>query len=132
MPRTTAEDQASRQGGEDAEGDATIHPTTLTAVTGHQHRYPGPPDPRVDTRTAYLCLVTSAAVLDRWLTNSRRNLAEPHTFIIDLTGQLRLAPRRNEHVACTQGQPVLSAGEMTFHEGTSGWYVTEVTNQSTG
>jgi hypothetical protein len=57
---------------------------------------------------------------------------EPFTFVIDLEGALRLAARRSEHVACAGGRPVLSAGEVTFEEGPSGWEVTSVTNQSTG
>jgi hypothetical protein len=60
------------------------------------------------------------------------NLREPFTFVIDLQGDLRLAPRRSEHVACAGGGPVLSAGEITFAEGPGGWEATEVSNQSTG
>jgi hypothetical protein len=51
------------------------------------------------------------------------------TYVVDLEGTLRLAPRRSEHVACAGGADVLAAGEITFdgdHE------VVEVTNQSTG
>ena len=51
------------------------------------------------------------------------------TFVIDLQQQLRLAPRRSEHVACAAGGPVLSAGEMTF---ASDVCVTAVSNESTG
>jgi hypothetical protein len=57
---------------------------------------------------------------------------EPFTFVIDLEGTMRLAPRRSEHVACAGGEPVLSAGEITFERGPDGWEVTSVTNQSTG
>ena len=56
---------------------------------------------------------------------------EPFTFVIDLDGTLRLAPRRSEHVACAGGEPVLSAGEISFGRGPGGWEVTSVTNQST-
>jgi hypothetical protein len=58
--------------------------------------------------------------------------SEPFTFVIDLDGTLRLAPRRSEHVACAGGRPVLSAGEITFEKGPDGWEVTAATNQSTG
>lgn len=51
------------------------------------------------------------------------------TFVIDENGDLRLAPRRSEHVACAAGGPVLSAGEMTF---TRKGQVIEVNNHSTG
>jgi hypothetical protein len=57
---------------------------------------------------------------------------EPFTFVIDLEGTLRLAPRRSEHAACAGGGPVLSAGEITFEPGPDGWEVTSATNQSTG
>jgi hypothetical protein len=57
---------------------------------------------------------------------------EPFTFVIDLEGTLRLAPRRSEHVACAAGEAVLSAGEITFEPGPEGPQVTSVTNQSTG
>ena len=57
---------------------------------------------------------------------------EPFTFVIDLDGTLRLAPRRSEHVACAGGMPVLSAGEIAFEQGPDGPEVTSVTNQSTG
>jgi hypothetical protein len=53
---------------------------------------------------------------------------EPCTFVVTLDGDLRLAPRRSEHVALAAGQDVLAAGEMTFTAGR----VVAVTNQSTG
>jgi hypothetical protein len=71
--------------------------------------------------------------LGAWLSGCGRTEAlEPLTFVIDVGGILRLAPRRSEHVACAGGGPVLSAGEMTFGLGPDGWEVTEVTNLSTG
>jgi hypothetical protein len=57
---------------------------------------------------------------------------EPFTFVIDLEGALRPAPRRSEHVVCAGGRPVLSAGEITFEPGPDGLEATSVTNQSTG
>ncbi len=57
---------------------------------------------------------------------------EPFTFVIDLAGTLRLAPRRSEHVACAGGMPVLSAGEIAFGRGPDGPEVASATNQSTG
>jgi hypothetical protein len=51
------------------------------------------------------------------------------TFTIDIDGDLLLAPRRSEHVACAAGGPVLSAGEIVFDKELT---VTEVSNQSTG
>ncbi|MFC6018636.1 hypothetical protein ACFP2T_20810 [Plantactinospora solaniradicis] len=68
------------------------------------------------------------------------DLAEPFTFVVDLDGVLRLAPRRSEHVACAAGRDVLGAGEIAFVRqppdeagaGRLGWRVDEVSNQSTG
>jgi hypothetical protein len=57
---------------------------------------------------------------------------ESFTFVIDLGGALRLAPRRGEHVACADGAPVLSAGEITFLRDQDRWTVSEVSNPSTG
>jgi len=71
--------------------------------------------------------------LAEWLaTLSPAERTEPHTFVVGVAGGLRLAPRRSEHVACSGGRPVLSAGEITFARQDTGWTVTEVSNQSTG
>lgn len=59
-------------------------------------------------------------------------LDEPFTFVIDLSGCLRLAPRRSEHVVCAGGEPVLGAGEIGFEQRGEGWAVALVSNQSTG
>jgi len=53
------------------------------------------------------------------------------TFVIDVTGELLIADRRSEHVACAGGRPVRSAGEMTFALD-DGVEAVEVSNQSTG
>jgi hypothetical protein len=66
-----------------------------------------------------VCVVTNATVLNEWLAGrDDQDLAEPFTFVIDLNGELRIAPRRSEHVACAEGHAVLSAGEMTFRHDT--------------
>jgi hypothetical protein len=68
-----------------------------------------------------------------WLArSSEEEQAEPFTFVIDLSGTLRIAPRRSEHVACAGGEPVLSAGEITFLHDAHGWVVSEISNHSTG
>ena len=54
------------------------------------------------------------------------------TFVIATDGNLLVAPRRSEHVACAGGRPVLSAGEMTFHQDGEAVEIIEVSNQSTG
>src|SRR5438093_12502 len=54
------------------------------------------------------------------------------TFVIDEEGILRVSDRRSEHIACSGGRPVLSAGEMFFRQDTRGLEVADVSNQSTG
>lgn len=54
------------------------------------------------------------------------------TFVIDAAGELLVADRHSEHVACAGGGPVLSAGEMFFVVEGDGIQVAEVSNQSTG
>jgi hypothetical protein len=60
---------------------------------------------------------------------SRRMIA---TFVVDESGNLRVAERRSEHVACAGGGPVLAAGEITVRLFGSSVEAEEVTNQSTG
>lgn len=50
------------------------------------------------------------------------------TYTVSLDGVLHLAPRRQEHVGCAGGRPVLAAGEMQFE----GQELIYVSNQSTG
>lgn len=54
------------------------------------------------------------------------------TFIVDLGGRLWIADRHSEHVACADGQSVLSAGEMTFEVENGRLSVVAVSNQSLG
>jgi hypothetical protein len=54
------------------------------------------------------------------------------TFVVDEQGSLLVADRRSEHVACSGGRPVLSAGEMFFSVSDVGIEVVGVSNQSTG
>lgn len=89
------------------------------------YQYVGPDE----VLTAARALASGGAVLAR---EDIIDAGEPLTFVIDLRGDLRLAPRRSEHVACAGGEPVLSAGEITFERGADGWEVTSVTNLSTG
>jgi hypothetical protein len=59
-------------------------------------------------------------------------LSEPFTFVVGVDSQLRLAPRRSEHIDCAAGQQVLAAGEMLFTREGARWSVSEISNQSTG
>jgi hypothetical protein len=54
------------------------------------------------------------------------------TFVFDAEGELRIADRHSEHVACAGGRAVLSAGEMTFRITANRVEVVAVSNQSTG
>ena len=68
-----------------------------------------------------------------WLEEQAEDEREkPFTFVVDVNGVMRLAPRRSEHVACAGGDPVLSAGEISFIPDGDRWLVHEVSNQSTG
>ncbi len=53
------------------------------------------------------------------------------TFVVNASGELLVADRHSEHVACAGGGVVRSAGEMTFAVGRS-VEVIAVSNQSTG
>ena len=54
------------------------------------------------------------------------------TFVIDRDGNLRLAERHSEHIACAGGQAVLSAGEIFISWDKNSIEVSDITNQSTG
>ncbi|WNG57086.1 hypothetical protein F0U59_21680 [Archangium gephyra] len=76
--------------------------------------------------------ITSASDLETWLSAHPDALAEGSTYVVDLQGRLRLAPRRSEHVACAGGEEVLAAGEIRFQKTGTSLSVVEVSNQSTG
>ncbi|MFJ5304815.1 hypothetical protein [Streptomyces sp. NPDC088350] len=104
------------------------------SAAGRRHRCVGPAELRTAVRPgAEGRVVRSASKLDAWPTGrDRAELAEPFTFVVDLGGLLRLAPRRSEHVACAGGADVLAAGEMGFGRAAGCWVVGEISNQSTG
>ncbi|WP_144868514.1 hypothetical protein [Hyella patelloides] len=54
------------------------------------------------------------------------------TFVIDLEGYLCIADRHSEHVACSGGNPVFSAGEIFFVPNKNEYEIAEISNQSTG
>lgn len=77
--------------------------------------------------------IRSPADVTRWVKQSD----QPHgivivTFVIDSEGELRIADRHSEHVACAGGRAVRSAGEMTFDVRATTTVVIVVSNQSTG
>jgi hypothetical protein len=78
--------------------------------------------------------ITTVANLHTWLqaNGAAHGRQVTATFVVDEAGQLRVADRHAEHVACANGQPVRSAGEMTFVVVGSDVRVTAVSNESTG
>lgn len=98
-----------------------------------RYHYIGPPDVLAAVKPGSEGQpIGSPEAFAAWLKTCGDELAEPFTFVIDLDGILRLAPRRSEHAACAGGAPVLSAGEITFVHGQDQWTVSAISNQSTG
>jgi len=82
------------------------------------------------------CRIKSVNDLEKWIVQTRQ---KPNswgvisaTFIVDLKGYLCIADRHSEHIACSGGKAVLSAGEIFFVRGEQGLEVAEVSNQSVG
>jgi hypothetical protein len=102
--------------------------------SAHGYRYIGPADLAERARPGPdVITVTSAQALTRWLASRPADEpGEPFTFVVGLDSQLRLAPRRSEHVDCAAGQPVLAASEVLFTREGARWLVSEISNQSTG
>jgi hypothetical protein len=87
-----------------------------------------------DTKTERRCIRQSQDIT-RWIAETNQILDGGQvvaTFVIDTDGQLWIADRRSEHVACAAGHSVLSAGEITFAVAGNRIEVAEVTNQSLG
>jgi hypothetical protein len=99
--------------------------------------YVGPADirARVASRPAGT-RVSSAADLLAWVRctggHSGPGDLVAATFVIHEKGDLLLADRHSEHIACAGGGPVLSAGEMFLRVAGDHVEVAEVSNQSTG
>ncbi|RZT77884.1 hypothetical protein EV382_1055 [Micromonospora violae] len=100
----------------------------------NRYRYVGPAEilaRQVDP--VGMVIADTRGALDTWFDDQRATgLAEPATFVVDLHGTLRVAPRQSEHVACAAGQDVLAAGEISFAASNIGYSVQAVSNQSTG
>ncbi|MGW2253090.1 hypothetical protein ACWCXH_23235 [Kitasatospora sp. NPDC001660] len=122
-------------------------PAEVSAGPGRAYRYVGPPGLWNGGGPGGRLFRTEAQFAAWAGERTAAELAEPFTFVVDLTGFLRLAPRRSEHVACAGGELVLSAGEVRFGRdggvcgsgrggsgcsGCGGWAAEEVSNQSTG
>ncbi|GAB3963622.1 hypothetical protein GCM10029978_022100 [Actinoallomurus acanthiterrae] len=103
-------------------------------MTEQTYRYVGPADLLATVRPGGEGrAIRSLDDLAAWSSNrGDAELDEPFTYVVDLSGTLRLAPRRSEHVACAGGVPVLGAGEVMFRRERGRWVVDEISNQSTG
>lgn len=81
-------------------------------------------------------LIATSDALQAWLATIKPEGPDAShlvaTFVIDAAGNLRLAHRRSEHVACAVGEPVRAAGEMTFACDRGKIELTAVSNHSTG
>jgi hypothetical protein len=101
------------------------------------YRYVGPMDIKERARHSLPgTRIESIADLEKWLqvTGQRSGPAGliAVTFVIDEEGFLRVSDRGSEHVACSGGNPVLSAGELFLRVTADGAEVEEASNQSTG
>src|SRR5258708_1588742 len=101
------------------------------------YRYVGPSrlfSPGSNQPSDRLHVQQARDVLD-WIARTRQVLEKRSvivTFIVDAEGDLWIDDRHSEHVACADGQPVLSAGEMTLLVKGAQVSVAGVTNQSLG
>ncbi|MFE0132547.1 hypothetical protein ACFWY6_13405 [Streptomyces sp. NPDC059037] len=97
------------------------------------YEYVGPPEIKESIQNGTGFRVQSAGDLEKFLSSRDRDeLDQPFTFIVDMSGILRLAARRSEHVACAGGGTVLAAGEIEFSRQADRWMAVSVSNQSTG
>ena len=102
-----------------------------------RYSYVGPDDIKQRAKRESHCIhVTGVFDIIHWTTGflprGQTSGGVPATFIIDTDGQLWIADRRSEHVACADGQDVLAAGEILFERVGNRVRVSEASNQSTG
>jgi hypothetical protein len=104
--------------------------------TARLYSFVGPDRLRHLRRSPSVCGPPSASqlhgLIKAQLPRGRRDGALTVTYTIDPSGQLWVADRHSEHVACADGGPVLAAGEMTFCFLGDKVSATNITNQSTG
>jgi hypothetical protein len=104
------------------------------ACDARRYRYVGPPEVRAEAAAGPGgAVIRSSTDFARWVAGvGAEELAEPFTYVVDVEGTLRLAPRRSEHVGCAGGTDVLAASELAVERDGEGWLVGYVSNQSTG
>jgi len=104
-------------------------------MAARSYRYVGPEHVRAAAAGAAPgAAIRGADDLERWLeahASEREGGLVPATFVVALGGDLHVASRRSEHVACAAGQPVLSAGEL-FFEHRPAAHLVAASNLSTG
>lgn len=95
--------------------------------------YIGPPEVRARSLGAPGgAPIGDGSALLAWMRGAASEVAREGgwaTYVVDAAGQLVVAPRRSEHVACAGGAAVRAAGEVRFD---ARGEVIEVTNNSTG
>lgn len=94
-----------------------------------RYRYIGPAGIRERERGEPGAVIRGRAALAAWLRAHPDGAREGATYVVDVAGDLRVAPRRSEHIDCAGGGEVLAAGEIRF---TRAGEVAAVTNLSTG
>lgn len=102
-----------------------------------RYSYVGPPDIARQARSSPTRRqITSQADVAAWARDTAQHLDSSGevtaTFVIDTGGQLWIADRGSEHVACAQALQVLAAGELSFRINGQRAEVVEASNQSTG
>lgn len=96
------------------------------------YHYVGPPELRDAASTARQRIENAGDVTAWARQNGGANGEWIVTFIVNARGELWIADRRSEHVACAAGGPVMGAGEMTFAIVGERVEVVAISNQSTG
>jgi hypothetical protein len=103
----------------------------------NDYSYVGPPEIRdsISLDTPGKPILSESDVLI-WIEETDQILDESNsvtsTYVINKSGTLLIADRHSEHVACAGGEPVLSAGEITFEIIDQKVEIVYVSNQSTG
>ena len=94
--------------------------------------YVGPPELRAQALQTARVRVQSAEEVRAWSRTQPRGEALIATFVVDARGVLWLADRQTEHIACSRGGIVQTAGELGFVADELGVGVVSASNQSTG
>ena len=94
--------------------------------------YVGPPELRAQRIQTARFRVEVAADISAWVRTQPRGEALVATFVVDARGALWIADRRTEHIACSRGEAVQTAGELSFEVRGTRVEVVAASNQSTG